>query len=67
MAPKMRDSINDATKTKAHAATEAKRKAAEQEKKLSALQQRLTKIRKAKLDEHNWPKYWVKMKEWEKI
>ena len=27
------------------------------------LQQRLSKIRKAKLDEHNWLKYWVKMKD----
>ena len=31
-----------------------------------ALQQCLSKIRKEKLDERNWPKYWVEMKEWEK-
>ena len=38
MAPKMRGSINDTTKAKAHAVAEAKRKATEEEKKLSALQ-----------------------------
>ena len=66
MAPKMRGSTNDAAKAEACAAVEAKRKAAEEEKNMSALQQRLRKIRKAKLDEHNWPKYWVEMKEWVK-
>ena len=62
----MRGSINDAAKAKARVAAKSKRKATEEEKKLSTLQQRLSKIRKEKLDEHNWPKYWVEMKEWEK-
>ena len=66
MAPKMRGSINDEAKAKSCAVEEAKRKVAEEEKKLSVLQQRLSKIRKEKLGEHNWPKYWVEMKEWEK-
>lgn len=66
MALKIRDSINDIAKAKARAATEAKKKVGEEEKKLSTLQQCLSKIRKVKLDEHNWPKYWVEMKEWEK-
>jgi hypothetical protein len=37
-----------------------------QSRKLSALQQRLSKIKKAKLDEHNWPKYWAEIREWSK-
>ena len=64
MAPKMHGSVNDTTKAKAWAAAEAKKKAAEEEKKLSALQQCLSKIRKAKLDEHNWPNYWAKIRDW---
>ena len=64
MAPKMHRSINDATKAKFCTAAEAKKKAAEEEKKLSTVQQRLSKIRKANLDEHNWPKYWDEMREW---
>ena len=63
MAPKMRGSINVRAKDKARVAAEAKKKVAEEEKKLSVLQQRLSKIRKAKLDEHNWPKYWAEMRE----
>lgn len=66
MAPKIRGSINDTTKAKSRAAAEAKGKAAEEENKLSALQQCPSKIRKPKLDEHSWPKYWVEMKEWTK-
>lgn len=66
MALKMRGSINDPSKAKSRVAMEAKRKAVEEEKKLSTLQQCLSKIRKARLDEHNWPKYWIEMKEWEK-
>ena len=62
----MRGSINDMAKAKAHAIAEAKKKVAEEENKLSMFQQRLRKIRKAKLDENNWPKYWVEMKEWAK-
>ena len=38
MAPKMRGSINDTTKAKAHGVAEAKRKVVEEEKKLSMLQ-----------------------------
>ena len=57
MEPKMRGSVNDAVKAKAWATAKAKKKATEEEKKLSTLQQRLSKIKKAKLDEHNWPKY----------
>ena len=53
MAPKMRGSINNAAKAKARAAAEAKNKADEEEKKMYSLQQRLNRIRKAKLDEHN--------------
>ena len=56
MAPKMRGSINEATKSKAQVVAEAKKKATEEEKKMYALQQHLHKIRKAKLDEHNWSK-----------
>ena len=63
MAPKMRD---DAAKAKARAAAEAKKKVSEEEKKMYVLQQRLDKIRKAKLDEHNWLKHWVKMRDWTK-
>ena len=66
MAPKMRGSVNDAAKAKARAAAEAKKKVEEEEKKLSALQQRLSKIKKAKLDEHNWPKYWAEIRDWSK-
>lgn len=62
----MRGNINDIAKAKARAAAEAKKKLVEEEKKLSVLQQHLSKIRKSKLDEHNWPKYWVKLKEWAK-
>ena len=57
MAPKMRGSINDTAKAKARVAVEAKKQAVEEETKLTALQQHLSKIRKAKLDEHNLPKY----------
>ena len=53
MVPKMRGSINDTAKAKARATIEAKEKVTKEENKLSALQQRLSKIRKAKLDEHN--------------
>ena len=61
MAPKMHGSVNNAMKAKARAAAEAKKKAVEEEKKLLALQQCLSKIKKAKLDEHNWPKYWAEI------
>ena len=61
--PKMRGNINDATKAKACTVTKEKKKKIEEEKKMSALQQCLRKRKKAKLDEHNWPKYWVEMKE----
>ena len=64
MAPKMCGSINDEAKAKARAIAEPKKKAVEEEKKLSTLQQCLSKIRKAKLDEHNWPKYWAKIRDW---
>ena len=67
MAQKMRGGINDAAKAKAHAVIEAKRKVAKEENKLSAFQYCLSKIRKTKLDEHNWPKYSVEMKEWENV
>ena len=63
MAPKMRWSVNDTAKSKAWAAAEAKKKAAEEEKKLSALQQHLSKIKKATLDEYNWPKYWAEIRD----
>lgn len=53
MAPKMRDSLPDATKAKDRAVVEARKKATKDEKKMSSLQQRLNRIRKAKLDEHN--------------
>ena len=66
MAPKMRGSVNDVAKAKTRAAAEAKKKATEEEKKLSVLQQRLRKIKNAKLDEHNWPKYWAEIKDWSK-
>ena len=66
MAPKMHRSINDAAKAKAQAIAEVKKKATEEEKKLSVLQHHLRKIRKAKLDEHNWPKHWVEMRDWSK-
>lgn len=66
MAPKMRGSINDVAKAKPYTIAEAKKKAFKEEKKMSAIQQRLSNIKKAKLDEHNWPKYWVKMKDWAK-
>jgi hypothetical protein len=59
MALKMRGSINDATKAKARAIVEPKKKATEEEKKMSMLQHRLSKIKKTKLDEQNWPKYSV--------
>ena len=67
MAPKMCGSINDIAKAKAWAAAEEKKKAVEEEKKLLALQQRLSKIKKAKLDEHNWPKYWAEIRDWSKL
>ena len=67
MAPKMHGSVNDAAKAKACATVEAKKKVAEEEKQLSTLQQRLSKIRNAKLYEHNWPKYWAEMREWSKL
>ena len=66
MAPKMRGSVNDATKAKSHAVAKEKKKIAEEEKKLLTIQQCLSKIKKAKLDEHNWPKYWAKMRDWSK-
>jgi valyl-tRNA synthetase len=66
MALKMRGSINNAAKAKDRVVAEAKKKATEEEKKMSVLQQLVNKIRKVKLDEHNWPKYWVKLREWEK-
>lgn len=66
MAPKMHGSVNNTVKAKACATTKAKKKVAEEEKNLLALQQHLRKIRKAKLDEHNWPKYWAKMRDWSK-
>ena len=53
----MRGSLNDVVKAKARAAVKAKKKAVEKEKKMYALQQHLNRIRKAKLDEHNWPKH----------
>lgn len=59
-------SINDIAKAKAGAVAKAKKKATEEENKLSVLQQCLSKIRKAKLDEHNWLKYWDEMREWSK-
>ena len=64
MAPKMHGSVNDAVKAKARAVAEVKKKVAEEEKKLSTLQQRLRKIKKAKLDEHNWPKYSAEIRDW---
>ena len=66
MAPKMHGSINNATKAKAGDVVKAKTKAVEEEKKLSALQQCLSKIKKVELDEHNWPKYWEKIRDWSK-
>ena len=66
MAPKMCGSVNDVMKAKAWAAAEAKKKAMKEEKKLSTLQQHLSKIKKAKLDEHNWPKYWAEIRDWSK-
>ena len=66
MAPKMRGSLNDVAKAKACAVVEAKKKVVEEEKKMSSLQQWLNRIRKAKLDEHNWPKHWSKLREWRK-
>ena len=52
MAPKIRGSINDATKSKACIAAEAKKKVVKEEKKMSSLQQ--------------WPKHWGKLREWGK-
>ena len=66
MAPKMRGSLTDTTKSKARAAAEAKRKVVEDEKKMSSLQQWLNRIRKDKLNEHNWPKNWAELREWGK-
>ena len=66
MAPKMHNSINETAKAKARTVAEAKKKGAEEEKKLLVLQQCLRNIRKAKLDENNWPYYWDKMREWSK-
>ena len=66
MAPKMRGSINKVAKAKACAAVEAKKKVVEEEKKMYAMKQHLHRIRKAKIDEHNWPKHWVELREWEK-
>lgn len=66
MAPKIKGSINNVAKAKAHAAAKANKKEAEEEKKMSLLQQCLSKIKKEKLDKHNWPKFWVEMKHWEK-
>ena len=62
----MRGSINDVAKAKAQAIAEAKKKVVKEEKKMFALQHHLNRIRKAKLDEHNWPKHWVEFREWEK-
>ena len=62
----MRGSINDATKANTRIVAKAKKKVVEEEKKMSALQKCLNRIRKAKLDEHNWPKNWVEMREWAK-
>ena len=59
--------VNDAAKAKARAIAKVKNKATEEEKKLSALQQCLRKIKKAKLDEHNWPKYWAEIRDWSKL
>jgi hypothetical protein len=67
MAPKMRGSINNVAKSKARVVAERKKKVVEEETKMSSLQQQLNKIRKAKLDEHNWPKHWAKLREWGKI
>lgn len=64
MAPKMRGSLTNITKAKAQEATKAKKKAAKDEKKMSSLQQRLNRIRKAKIDEHNWPKHWTELRQW---
>ena len=58
MAPKMRGSLTDAAK--------AKKKDVEDEKKMSSLQQWQNRIRKAKLNEHNWPKHWDEIREWGK-
>ena len=57
MASKMWGSIKDMAKAKAYVVAEAKKKEAKEEKKLSALPWCLSKIRKDKIDEHNWPKY----------
>ena len=66
MAPKMRDNLNDAAKSKARVAVEAKKNVSDDEKKMSYLQQWINRIRKAKLDKHNWPKNWAKLREWGK-
>ena len=66
MALKMRGSINDTAKSKDRAAADHKKNVVEEEKKMSSLQQHLNGIRKAKLDEHNWPKHWSKLREWGK-
>lgn len=66
MAPKMRGSVLDTAKALAQATAKAQKKATENEKKMSSLQQGLNRIRKAKLDEHSWPKHWVELKEWAK-
>ena len=57
MAPKIRGSINDAAKAKVRATAKAKKKVVEEEKKMYALHQCLNRIRKSKIDEHNWPKH----------
>ena len=59
MAPNMRGSLTDATKAKARAAAKAKNKVVVDENKMSSLHQWLNRIRKSKLDEHNWPKHCV--------
>lgn len=51
----MRGSIKDTGKAKSHAVAKAKKKAVEEDKKLSTLQQRISKIRKAKLDKTTGP------------
>lgn len=60
----MRGRVNNTTKDKAKVVARAKKKVAKEEKKMSVLQQCLHKIKKVKLDDHNWPNYWVEMRDW---
>ena len=66
MAPIMRGSLNVAAKSKVRATAESKKKVVEDEKKMSSLQQWINRIKKAKLDKHNWPKHQAELREWGK-